>query len=215
MTTTLFAALTLVLAAAVYWFPVRRWFHRWGATEDELTRPMKGDAIVAAPTYTATLGITVKATPEDVWPWLVQLGKGRGGLYSYDWLDRLFGYLDGPSADRILPEHQQLAAGDVIPVGRGPGFPVAAVEANRALVLGGEANDFAWVWQFGLYPIDERQTRLVSRNAVRIPKTAGAWCFLRMIEPAAFLMTRRMLIGLRQRAERLAASRRGESARAA
>jgi len=196
-----FVALTL---SVLYWFPLRKWFGRWGTTPADLTRVMSGDAAVVDPTYAATLAVTVDATPADIWPWLVQMGYQRGGLYSYDWLDRLFGYLDRPSANRILPEFQQLSVGDEIPVGRGGGFPVTAIEPCRALVLGGKGDGFQWVWQFGLYPLDEKRTRLVSRNSVRVPGTLGTWLFMRVIEPAAFLMTRRMLLGLTRRAEALA-----------
>ncbi|MCC6992338.1 MAG: SRPBCC family protein, partial [Acidobacteria bacterium] len=104
---------------------------------------------------------------------------------------------------RILPEHQGLKAGDEIPMGRGPGFPVTLVDAPRALVMSGQANGAAWAWQFGLYPTGAG-TRLVSRNLVRVPRGPGPWLFMRVIEPAAFLMTRRMLLGVRRRAEALA-----------
>ena len=90
-----------------------------------------------------------------------------------------------------------------IPFGRGQGFPVTALEPYRALVLSGTGDGFAWLWEFGLYPVDERRTRLVSRNRVRVPRTLGSWLFMRVIEPAAFLMTRRMLLGLKRRAETL------------
>ena len=198
--------LFLVALAVFYWFPVRHWFRTWGSSADELIRIMPGDREVERPTYATNLAVTVDAPPGDVWPWLVQMGYRRGGLYSYDWLDRLFGYLDAPSADRVLPEHQHLEVGDQIPVGRGQGFPVTAIEPLRALVLGGHGDgDFAWVWQFGLYPVGDGHTRLVSRNRVRAPRSMGAWFFMRVIEPAAFLMTRRMLLGIRQRAEALSA----------
>jgi hypothetical protein len=134
------------------------------------------------------------------------MGYKRGGLYSYDSLDRLFGYLDRPSATRILPEFQKLAVGDQIPLGRGPSWPVAVVEPNRALVLDmRNLGAFDWVWQFGLYAIDENRTQLVSRSRVR---TRSVWARLATyaIEPAGFVMTRRMLLGLKQRAETLRAS---------
>jgi len=209
------AMLFVALALAAYWFPMRRWFGRWGATATDRTRIMAGDGAVVDPTYSATLAITVDALPEHIWPWLVQMGYQRGGLYSYDWLDRLFGYLDRPSADAILPQFQQLAVGDQIPIGRGQGFPVTAIEPHRALVLSGAGDGFAWLWQFGLYPLDEGRTRLVSRNRVRVPRTLGSWLFMRVIEPAAFLMTRRMLLGLKRRAETLAATRADCASRAA
>lgn len=215
MSTVSAAVLILVTLVLLYWFPVRRWFGRWGTTPPDLARVMAGDAAVVDQTYTATLATTVDARPEDIWPWLVQMGYQRGGLYSYDWLDRLFGYLDRPSANAILPAFQALAIGDQIPIGRGQGFPVIGLEPNRSLVLGGEGDGFAWVWQFGLYPVDGTRTRLVSRNAVRVPHTRGSWLFMRAIEPAAFLMTRRMLLGLRRRAEALVAMRHHGSARAA
>lgn len=200
MLPTVFAVLVL---SVLYWFPVRRWMNRWGAAPSDLTRVMAGDALLAKPTYSGTTAITVDAAPEHVWPWLVQIGYRRGGLYSYDWLDRLFGFLDRPSATRILPEFQNLAVGDVIPAGRGPSWPVAVIEPNRALVL--DMRGLAgldWVWQFGLYPVDGNRTRLVSRSSVT---TRSVWARLvtHAIEPAGFLMTRRMLLGLKQRGEGL------------
>jgi hypothetical protein len=198
----LFGGLAVVV---LYSLPMRRWFVRWGATPSDLTRIMAGDAAVVDPSYSATMATTVAARPEHIWPWLVQMGYQRGGLYSYDWLDRLFGYLDRQSADSIVPQFQRLAVGDEIPIGRAHGFPVTAIEPYRSLVLSGTGDGFAWVWQFGLYPLDERRTRLVSRNRVRVPRTLGSWLFMRVIEAAAFLMTRRMLLGLKDRAEALAA----------
>ncbi len=135
---------------------------------------MAGDSLIVHPTYSGTMAVIVNARPEHIWPWLVQMGYQRGGLYSYDWLDRLFGYLDRPSATRILPEFQHLAVGDEIPLGRGPRWPVAAVEACRALVLDmRNMGGIDWVWQFGLYPIDEKRTQLVSRSRVRAQTSLG------------------------------------------
>src|SRR5690349_16118548 len=184
------------------WFPLRRWMTAWGASPSDLSRVMAGDSLLSDWTFSGTFAVTIDAPPEDVWPWLVQIGYQRGGLYSYDWLDRLFGFLDRPSATRVLPEFQDLAAGDVIPLGRGPGWPVAQLEPNRVLVLDmRNTPGFDWVWQFGLYATDNHRTRLVSRSQVR-PRTVSAWlaCVL-AIEPSGFFMTRRMLLGLKQRAE--------------
>jgi hypothetical protein len=205
---TLFVILAL---AALYWFPVRSWMARWGTTPSDLIRVMAGDGLIAEPTYSGTMAIVVNASPEHIWPWLVQIGYQRGGLYSYDWLDRLFGYLDRPSATRIRPEFQNLAVGDQIPVGHGPSWPVAAVEPNRALVLDMRNLDgFDWVWQFALYPVDENRTQLVSRSCVR---TRSVWARLATyaIEPAGFIMTRRMLLGLKQRAEALRGAKMAET----
>jgi hypothetical protein len=204
----MFSALFVVVAlAALYWFPVRRWFARWGTTAEDLTRVMPGDVLIANPTHSATHAITVDAGPEDLWPWLVQMGSERGGLYSYDWLDRLFGILDRPSAARILPEFQHLTVGDTISLGPREQLRVAMIEPSRALVLRYHAHEFDWVWQFGLYPLDEHRTRLVTRGTERFAPTLGTWLFMRVMEPAAFIMTRRMLIGVKERAEALRAAR--------
>jgi hypothetical protein len=173
----------------------------WGATDGDMTRVMPGDAVVPHPNYETTMAIEIVAEPQAIWPWLVQMGYRRGGLYSYDWLDRLFGYLDRPSADRILPAFQNLREGDVIPIGRGQGVPVRMIESGRALVLGGAEKDMQWIWEFGLYPIGSGRTRLVSRNRIHVPGTIGWRLFMLVLSPAAFLMTRRMLIGIRRRAE--------------
>jgi hypothetical protein len=197
-------ALLIVLAlAALYWFPLRRWMARWGAAPSDLTRSMAGDSFIADPTYSGTMAVVINARPEDIWPWLMQLGYQRGGLYSYDWLDRLFGFLDRPSATRLLPEFQTLAVGDRIPLGKGPAWPVAVVDPRRALVLDmRNMGDIDWVWQFGLYPIDENRTRLVSRSVVHA-RSLAAMLITWVIEPSGFVMTRRMLLGLKERAERL------------
>lgn len=180
--------------------------NRWGASASDLSRVMAGDNLLPVFTYSGTTAVIVCATPERIWPWLVQLGYQRGGLYSYDWLDRLFGYLDRPSATRILPEFQQLAVGDRIPLGRGPSWPVAVVDANRALVLDmRNTGSIDWIWQFGLYPLDGTRTQLVSRSRIRA-RSVRARLLTHVIEPAGFVMTRRMLLGLKERAEALRAA---------
>ncbi len=164
---------------------------------------MPGDRQVTLPSYETTLGVTIDAAPAAIWPWLVQMGYRRGGLYSYDWLDRLFGYLDAPSAERILPEWQLLAVGDEIPIGRGGGFPVKAIEPFRSLVLGGHAPGAEWSWELALVPSAIGRTRLVSRNRVWMAGSIRSRLTMLVIEPAAFVMTRKMLLGIKRRAETL------------
>jgi len=169
---------------------------------------MAGDVRVREPSYEATRAVTIGAAPHDIWPWIVQMGRGRGGLYSYDWLDRLFGYLDAPSAERLLPECQNLQVGDRIPIGRGAAFPVTAMSPCRYLVMSGRENDFEWSWELALQPlVPGKSTRLISRNRVAMPDTVHTRLFMLVLEPAAFLMTRRMLLGLKRRGEALAAAR--------
>jgi hypothetical protein len=165
---------------------------------------MPGDRYVTLPSYETTFGVTINTAPEAIWPWLMQMGYRRGGLYSYDWLDRLFGYLDAPSAERILPQWQQLAVGDEVPIGRAGGFPVKAIEPFRFLVLAGQAQGVEWSWEIALVPAGISRTRLISRNRVRTPGDLRSRLMLLCIEPAAFLMTRKMLLGIKRRAEMIA-----------
>lgn len=190
---------------AAYLLLVRPWGLRWGATDEEIDRPMPGDTVVGAPSYDTTKAITVDAPPEAIWPWLVQLGRGRGGLYSYDALDRLFGFLDAPSAQEILPQFQELHAGDAIPMSPAD-WPVQFVEPGRVLVLGDRIGEDGggWSWAFGLYPVGDGRTRLVSRNRVRTPGGIVWRVAMLVIDAAALVMTRQMLVNLKGRAERLA-----------
>jgi len=210
MFTTFLLLITLVV---LYWFPLRRWFARWGTTPDERMRVMPGDRFLVNPTHTATHAVTIDAPPDYVWPWLVQMGYQRGGLYSYDWLDRLFGILDRPSVRCVLPEFQHLAVGDNIFLGpdENEKLTVAALDPSRSLVLSYNEHHFEWVWQFALYPLERNRTRLVTRGAERDPKTVAAWLFMRVMEPAAFIMTRRMLLGVKQRAEALSSKGTGQA----
>jgi hypothetical protein len=177
---------------------------------------MPGDGIIANPTHSAMDAITINASPDDIWPWLVQIGYQRGGLYSYDWLDRLFGFLDRPSAGRVLPEFQHLVVGDTIRLGPRQELAVAALQPACALALSYTRRDFEWVWQFGLYPLDQDRTRLVSHGTEHYKKNIVTWLFMCVMKPAAFIMTRRMLLGLKGRAEGLRRQRveGGASARA-
>ncbi len=169
---------------------------------------MPGDVLIPDGTEMSMQAVTVGGAPEDIWPWLVQIGYRRGGLYSYDWLDRLFGFLDRPSATRILPEFQQLAVGDKVPWGRtGTELTVGLLEPRRSLALSYEAGDFTWVWQFGLYPLEDQRTRFVTRGTERVPETLLWWLGMRIMEPVSFIMTRRMLLGVKERAESLRTSR--------
>jgi hypothetical protein len=213
MTVALLVVLTL---AALYWLTLGRHFAECAPTPDDLARSMPGDAIIANPTHSAMDAVTINASPDDIWPWLVQIGYQRGGLYSYDWLDRLFGFLDRPSANRVLPEFQHLVVGDTIRLGPRQELTVATLQPRRALALSYTRGDFEWVWQFGLYPLDQGRTRLVSRGTERYQKNIVTWFFMCIMKPAAFIMTRRMLLGVKARAEALRRQRveGGPSARA-
>jgi hypothetical protein len=190
----------LALAATVYAPALRRWYLTWGATEEEVAAPLPGDDLLPDPDMTTTRAITIDAPPGRVWPWLVQMGSGRGGAYTYDWIENLFG-LKMHSAHRILPEFQQLAVGDLLPMGNGgPRMRVEICDPERTLVFRSE--DRQWVWIFSL---TERcgRTRLISRNRISEEgASAGRRLADRLImEPGSLVMERKMLIGIRQRAE--------------
>jgi hypothetical protein len=180
----------------------RRWYLTWGATPQEVRRTMPGDELLVRPDIVSTRAVTIDAPPAAVWPWLVQMGSGRGGAYTYDWIENLFG-LGMHSADRIRPEFQDLAVGDVLPVGpSGPGMRVAVCDAVRTLTFRSE--DGRWVWIFGLYPVPEG-TRLVSRNLIATPGASllGRVANRVVMEPGSLIMERKMLLGIKERAERL------------
>ena len=160
---------------------------------------MPGDDQVVDPVLASTRGVTIEARPDEIWPWLVQIGHQRGGLYSYDRLDQLFGILDGPSADRILPQFQHLEVGDVIPMGRGPSWPVSIVEPGHALVIAPVEDQVSWA--FVLYPAEGASTRLVSRVRVRMGWPPAMKYLSVAVDIPWFLMERRMLLGIKDRAE--------------
>jgi hypothetical protein len=198
--------LALAAIAAVWWFLARPWARDWGATPDERARTYPGDDWIPDADYTSTKAITIHARPEDVWPWLVQIGRGRGGLYSIDWLDRLFRILDAPSADEILPQYQHLEPGDIIPIGGSAGWPVLIADAPHALALAGDENNTRWSWTFALYPTPAGATCLISRNRLHIRNPLARAAVLFAVDGPAGIMAVAMLRGVRRRAESLVAS---------
>ena len=180
----------------------RRWCLTWGATDDEADGPLAGDDLLVKPAIVTTRAVQVDAAPAAIWPWLVQMGPGRGGAYTYDWIENLFG-LGMHSAGEILPEFQDLEVGDAQRLGaRGPVLRVAVLEPRRALVL--RSDDGNWVWAFALAPAGAG-TRLISRNRIAAP---GASAMTRLfyeylMEPGSLVMERKMLLGIKERAERL------------
>lgn len=183
------------------------WQRNWGASPEERDRPLPGDDFIEEPQYLTTRAITVNAGPEDIYPWLAQMGYRRGGLYSYDVLDRFFGILDAPSAREILPEFQDLKPGDVIPIGKGGDFPVMDLKLNEFLLLGGETDGARWTWSTALYPQPDGTTRLVTRNRGSGMNSVWSRVGLIGLDLAAFIMVRRWLHVLKGRAEGLAARR--------
>jgi hypothetical protein len=182
---------------------IRPWLNNWGAAKPELTRTLPGDDLIPDPNYQTTRAVTIDAPPGDVWPWLVQLGAGRGGLYSYDRLDILFGVLDRPSANELVPAYQTLAVGEAIPLGAGGDLIVDALESERALVTVPEAlPEGTLTWAFVLETLTGNRTRLLTRNRAHLDWSLRWLLTMAVIELPAFLMTRKMLLGIKRRVER-------------
>ena len=171
----------------------------WGATTAEAARAMPGDDLVPDADLVATRAITIAATVEQVWPWLVQIGIGRAGGYTYDWLERLAD-LDVTSADRIVEELQHLDVGDVIPVDNdGSGLRVMLIDPPHVLATRNDEGTWSWTWV--LDPLMD-QTRLVSRTRMASTSPANRAATELLLLPASLVMERKMLLGLRERAER-------------
>jgi hypothetical protein len=202
-------------AAGAYWYLVRPWHRAWGAAEDETTRALPGDNLLPNPKYDATHAVTINAPVERVWPWIVQMGTGRAGFYSYDFIENLMG-LDIHSESRIRPELQNLKAGDIFPLGPNNFGPVVAIlEPERVMVLHGDSRSddhpavpmkpgeyIAVLWTFYLEPIDAQTTRLIERSRMDYTPTGQNTVFYRaFLEPGSFVMERKMLLGIKHRAE--------------
>ncbi len=197
------SAVTMVGLTGAYLAFGRRRVLNWGATDEEASQAMPGDEIVSNAALQSTRAITVSAPPRDIWPWLVQMGpRPRAGAYTYDWIERLLG-IDIENSDRLLPEYQTIEAGEAIGLNeKGEGLVVRAVEPQRALVL--EWRPAGSTWTIALYPTGDSDTRLISRNRIA---GSGPLFWLGMIalmEPGSLIMERKMLLGIKERAERLA-----------
>ncbi len=183
---------------------VEPWYKQWGATEDERIQNLPGDEIVTNPDWGYTQAITIKAPAEEVWQWLVQIGQGRGGFYSYELLENIIG-CDIHNANQILPEFQPLAAGDNIKLHpKAPGLPVVSVASGEKMVLGiiSENQTDASRWSFVMEKSDANTTRLIARFQNRFAPTPGNFVIQRIfIQPTSLFMQKKMLNGLKQRAE--------------
>jgi hypothetical protein len=229
---------------AGYRYVVEPWWRSWGKDPTESDRPLAGDELVPAATEAETRGITIAAPPAQVWPWLVQMGFGRAGWYSYDRVD-----MARRSTDTIVPEWQSLAAGDTMPTHPGGGFVVKTVDPQRALVLyldnevvkswierpaeyaagngktppnlaaagafmnAAQPPEFAASWAFVLEPLGDDRTRLVERFRVHFGE-GRPWnrYTLPLMGFGVFVMMRKQMMGIRERAERRSETREGASA---
>lgn len=218
------------IASTVLANPLLRAFYRkWGATEHEAHKPLSGDSLIPNPRMQYTRAISIAAPPEDVWPWLIQIGYGRAGWYSYDVLEDVAGagqFVDGESAERVVPELQKLNVGDQIKLHEALSFRVHTLDPPRVMILADARNattndsyvpgkdpqpeDFVHAsWTFVLedpedleLPEFEGGTRLLIRWRLDYtPTRAHDIMWKAFVEPINFVMERKMMLGLKKRAE--------------
>jgi hypothetical protein len=196
--------LAVILLAVIglptaYFLWIRPWQLHWGATGEELARSMPGDGTIANPSFNATRGVTIHAPVEAIYPWIVQIGMNRAGWYSYDLLDNL----GRPSADRLLPEHQKIYTGQLIPMSPDGkyGIYVKEFKENEWVLWHDKEGDTTWFW--GIYPDGEKQSRLITRVQMKYRwLTAGA-IFNLLIEFGDLIMMRKCMLGIKTRAEKM------------
>jgi len=188
------SALFIVVILGLFHFVYVPWQLTWGATDEEVSRCMVGDDIVDNPSFDATRAVMISAAPEQIWPWLMQIGFKKAGFYSYDFLDN-----DGiPSSEEIIPEYQVLQPGDSIPMSENSFARVEVLEPNRHMLLI-FLSDAGATWAWGLYPTDSHHTRLVTRLRI---KTNGFISNL-FLDAFEIIMMRKCLLGIKLRAESL------------
>jgi len=202
----------IATAIVVYAVMVYPWISRWGATALETADRYPGDELVSEPRFRTTRAVTINAAPEKIWPWLLQLGVDRGGMYSYDWLENLFG-LKVHSTDRIVAEWQDLQPGGFIrltpsayAIQPGPGLHVTEMVAPRSLVgcFGMEGPPPAACtssWQIILEPASSGATRLILRSHTAAPGILPA-AFGKAFQFPVWIMEQGMLRGIKARVER-------------
>jgi hypothetical protein len=209
----------LLAAPAVYFAALRPRLLGWGARGEERREPLPGDELVAA-RWQTTRGIDISAPPDEAWPWLVQMGYGRGGWYSYDWLERRVGageFAEGGSAKRIIPELQHLAVGDTVALSPAGGLTVEVVDPASALVLhyrmnlrtamqarDGDPAVLDWTWVFVLTPVSDSSCRLLARVRADYRPAWLRPLLPLLLEPVHFIMERRMLRTIERRTRRQA-----------
>jgi hypothetical protein len=210
-----------ILAGTTYFLIGWPWISRWGATDLEIQQTLPGDELVPNPAFVTTKAVTINAPPEAIYPWLLQLGVDRGGMYSYLWVENWLLRLNVQNTDEIRPEWQGLQVGDFVrftppeyALNPGPGFYVMALEPNRVLIgCFGMENErpqtpcVSPTWQFVLAAQPAGSTRLILRGRTPATDAALATATGKLFHSFAFYMERKMLLEIKERAEMAAVGR--------
>jgi hypothetical protein len=198
------AVIVISVIAVVLFMPLA---DRWGASSEEISASLPGDELVVSPNIGYTRAVSVNASPEQIYPWIVQIGAGKGGWYSYDWFETNVLRCQNSNANRIHEEWQGLIVGDKVKMcpdeNMPPAYKVARMDPNEAIILGHQDGDqWVEVWQFVMVPQDGGSTRLVIRSRSEM----GGW-FWNIMRPGEFIMMRGMMLGIKERAEAMAQGR--------
>jgi len=195
---TIMIGISLIVLVFLYLVFFRPWQLRWGATDAEVKRSMPGDEIVSKPSFNATRAVTIHAPAHNIYPWIVQMGVTRAGWYSYDLLDNL----GRRSAESLLPEHQNIQIGDLIPISPDgkQGMWVKYFRKNKWMLWWDKKGDTTWIWE--IHPEGENQFRLITRIRVKYRLFSSAVLFNLLTEFFDILMMRKSMLGIKRRAEK-------------
>ncbi|HVT14411.1 MAG TPA: hypothetical protein VHE55_19265 [Fimbriimonadaceae bacterium] len=204
----IWTAAGIAAAAATYFLVIRPRHLHWGATKKEAEGYLPGDAFIEEPDVVATHAITIDAPVLDVWPWIAQLGQGRGGFYSYTMLENLVG-CDMHNATEIHPEWQEVQQGDVIRFHpKFPPSPIEMLDTGNHMVVGIDLKSpNQATWAFVLKDLGNNKTRFIVRLRARTHKGLGRLGDLLVTEPAHFIMERKMMLTIKHLAESRFATR--------
>lgn len=197
MTAIIYLAIIITGLAVIYLLVIRPWHLKWGATREELMLKLPGDTIVQTPNFNATRGITIHSIPELIWRWVIQIGSKRAGWYSIDWVDN-----EGiESSDKILPEFQKIEVGQFIPFtpDQKNGMWVKEFKENEYILWVDKEGRATWLWY--LYPVDEKQTRLLTRLRTKYV-WKGVWVIYYLLyDFGDIVMMSKCMKGIKKRAE--------------
>lgn len=201
--TNLFAALIVIaLTGILYYFVARPYQLTLGATPAEIERAMPGDEMDPNPDFLATRAITIRGTPEEIWPWLIQMNYNRAGFYAYDILENIGSERGLRSAEEIIPEFQHFQVGDEAPISAIHSMVFSAIEPNQYLIWAGKADVSPGGIVWALYPLDDDQTRLVSRIQWRYHLAdIGSVVMAIFVDTADHIAVRKVLQGVKGRVE--------------
>lgn len=197
MLTYLLIILLLAILVLIYLFIIRPWHLRWGATDTELSLILPGDSFVKNPDFNATRGILINSTPENIWKWIIQIGCGRAGWYSIDWIDNA----GIESSNKILPDYQRIEIGQFIPFtpDRKNGMWVKKFKEYEYILWVDKEGKATWLWY--LYPVNNKQTRLLTRLRTKYI-WKGFWVLYYLLyDFGDIIMMSKCMKGIKKRAE--------------